>query len=282
MVLDHCMGPALHRCHCVLHTASTTALHHALHRCDEGTLHDASSAQMSVHTAQDQRHSTAPCTAEGPALHRCDESALNEPQQCTNTTKVHCMMPAVHRCQRILHTTSTTALHHALHKAQHCTNVMMIVHCTGSNTAPGGADALHGLSRPQMSLRIAHGQHCSAATTHCTEPSSAQRNDDGAPHDPQPCTDAGQAGRTGPDAVAARHTRHPALRSARKRFGCPRSPHPAPHRRSRPRTAPHVDPPRLRACAVPRPSPSPPPMGAVCMCVWGGVGGARPEGRSRP
>lgn len=183
-------------------------------------------------------------------------------QHCTNTMMVHCMTPAVSRCHCILHMASTTSLHHALHRA-----------CTAS----GGAAALHGLSRPQMSLRIAHGQHRSAATTHCTEPSNAHRCDDAALHDPQQCTDAGRAGRTA--RALSPHGTHVTPRCA-----VPGSAPGVPVPRTQPRTAapgpaprPTWTPPRLRACAVPRPAvPSPPPNGrCVYVCGVGGGGRAR-------
>ena len=129
-----------------------------------------------------------------------------------------------------------------------------------------------------MSLRIAHGQHRSAATTHCTEPSNAHRCDDAALHDPQPCTDAGRAGRTA--RALSPHGTHVTPRCA-----VPGSAPGVPVPRTQPRTAapgpaprPTWTPPRLRACAVPRPAvPSPPPPNGrgVYVCGVGGGGRAR-------
>ena len=128
-----------------------------------------------------------------------------------------------------------------------------------------------------MSLRIAHGQHRSAATTHCTEPSNAHRCDDAALHDPQPCTDAGRAGRTA--RALSPHGTHVTPRCA-----VPGSAPGVPVPRTQPRTAapgpaprPTWTPPRLRACAVPRPAvPSPPPP------QWGGGGGKGPKAAPGP
>ena len=177
------------------------------------------------------------------------------------------MTPAVSRCHCILHMASTTSLHHALHRA-----------CTAS----GGAAALHGLSRPQMSLRIAHGQHRSAATTHCTEPSNAHRCDDAALHDPQPCTDAGRAGRTA--RALSPHGTHVTPRCA-----VPGSAPGVPVPRTQPRTAaPGPEgpaEPRRRPRNAANPSPDP-----VARQRWGrgvgkgrsGVAVGRPRGDVEP
>lgn len=126
-----------------------------------------------------------------------------------------------------------------------------------------------------MSLRIAHGQHRSAATTHCTEPSNAHRCDDAALHDPQPCTDAGRAGRTA--RALSPHGTHVTPRCA-----VPGSAPGVPVPRTQPRTAAPGPAPRPTWTPPPgsapaqfraRPSPPPPPQWALCVCVWGGGGG---------
>lgn len=131
----------MHRCHCALHRASTTALPlgtahgPALHKHDNGALHDTSSVQMSLHITHGQHHSTAPRTAQGPALHR--------------VVLLHCMGSAGPRCHCALHTASTAALPPRTAQSSATHTDAMMLHCTIRSRArtPAGLGGPRGRCR---------------------------------------------------------------------------------------------------------------------------------------
>lgn len=131
----------MHRCHCALHRASTTALPlctahgPALHKHDDGALHDTSSVKMSLHITHGQHHSTAPRTAQGPALHR--------------VVLLHCMGSAGPRCHCALHTASTAALPPRTAQSSATHTDAMMLHCTIRSRArtPAGLGGPRGRCR---------------------------------------------------------------------------------------------------------------------------------------